>query len=60
VAACRFCVGDFDLAAACGKRRCRRGVNLGQAYRLGRGVPTDLALAQTWLEKAAGSGHLDA
>jgi uncharacterized protein len=34
--------------------------NLGQAYRLGRGVPTDLALAQSWLEKAARSGHLDA
>lgn len=34
--------------------------NLGQAYRLGRGVPVDLAKAQTWLEKAAHSGHLDA
>lgn len=34
--------------------------NLGQAYRLGRGVPVDLAKAQTWLEKAARFGHLDA
>lgn len=34
--------------------------NLGQAYRLGRGVPTDLALAKSWLEKAAKAGHLDA
>lgn len=34
--------------------------NLGQAYRLGRGVPVDLSKAQTWLERAAKAGHLDA
>src|SRR6478672_4089670 len=34
--------------------------NLGQAYRLGRGVPINLALAKSWFEKAATSGHLDA
>ena len=34
--------------------------NLGQAYRLGRGVPIDLAAAQIWLERASGKGHLDA
>jgi TPR repeat protein len=34
--------------------------NLGQAYRLGRGVPTNLAAAQTWFERAAEKGHLDA
>ncbi|MEO7366270.1 MAG: SPOR domain-containing protein [Sphingomicrobium sp.] len=34
--------------------------NLGQAYRLGRGVPTNLAAAQTWLERAARKGHVDA
>lgn len=34
--------------------------NLGQAYRLGRGVAVDLAKAQKWLEKAARAGHLDA
>lgn len=34
--------------------------DLGQAYRLGRGVPVDLAQAQLWLEKAADAGHLDA
>lgn len=34
--------------------------NLGQAYRLGRGVPINLALAKGWFEKAAASGHLDA
>ena len=34
--------------------------NLGQAYRLGRGVKLDLGSAQTWLERAASQGHLDA
>lgn len=34
--------------------------NLGQAYRLGRGVPLSLAMAKTWFQKAANSGHLDA
>lgn len=31
--------------------------NLGQAYKLGRGVPADLKIAQTWYEKAAQAGH---
>jgi hypothetical protein len=34
--------------------------NLGQAYRLGKGVPTDLAKAQDWLDRAARKGHVDA
>ena len=34
--------------------------NLGQAYRLGRGVKIDLGSAQTWLERAAAQGHVDA
>jgi len=34
--------------------------NLGQAYRLGRGVKIDLGSAQTWLERAASQDHLDA
>ena len=34
--------------------------NLGQAYRLGRGVVINLAAAQTWLERAAKGDHLDA
>jgi hypothetical protein len=34
--------------------------NLGQAYRLGRGVATNLGAAQTWLDRAARKGHLDA
>lgn len=34
--------------------------NLGQAYRLGRGVPVNLATAKRWLEKAARADHTDA
>jgi uncharacterized protein len=34
--------------------------NLGQAYRLGRGVPTNLAAAKTWFERSASQGHVDA
>src|SRR3954470_8868091 len=34
--------------------------NLGQAYRLGRGGPTNLGAAQTWFERAAEKGHVDA
>ena len=34
--------------------------NLGQAYRLGRGVPLDLGAAKMWFQKAADAGHLDA
>jgi cell division septation protein DedD len=31
--------------------------NLGQAYKLGRGVPVDLAQAETWYARAAQQGH---
>ncbi len=34
--------------------------NLGQAYKLGRGVPADLRIAQSWYEKAAQAGHAEA
>ncbi len=34
--------------------------NLGQAYKLGRGVPTDLAMAEEWYRKAALQGHRQA
>lgn len=34
--------------------------NLGQAYRLGRGVETNLGAAQAWLDRAARKDHLDA
>lgn len=34
--------------------------NLGQAYKLGRGVPLDPALAESWFRKAAVQGHAQA
>lgn len=34
--------------------------NLGQAYKLGRGVPRDLKIAQGWYRKAALQGHWEA
>ena len=34
--------------------------NLAQAYKLGRGVPTDLKMAESWYAKAAAQGHLAA
>ena len=34
--------------------------NLGQAYKLGRGVPVDPGLAESWFRKAALQGHFQA
>lgn len=34
--------------------------NLGQAYKLGRGVPMDLRVAEDWFKRAADQGHLQA
>ncbi|GAA0727635.1 SPOR domain-containing protein [Sphingomonas japonica] len=34
--------------------------NLGQAYKLGRGVPADLGMAEVWYRKAALQGHAQA
>ncbi|MGQ0559855.1 MAG: SPOR domain-containing protein [Sphingosinicella sp.] len=34
--------------------------NLGHAYRLGRGVPQNMTLAEQWSERAARSGHVEA
>lgn len=34
--------------------------NMGQAYRLGRGVPADMRIAQSWFQKAAQQGHAEA
>ena len=34
--------------------------NLGQAYTLGRGVPVDIAVAESWFRKAALQGHFEA
>jgi cell division septation protein DedD len=54
--------GDFAAAVAEWRPLADRGdpdaqYNLGQAYKLGRGVPADLRIAQTWYEKAAQQGH---
>src|SRR3982751_754517 len=56
---------DYSRAVAIWRPLAEKGdpdasFNLGQAYRLGRGVPTNLAAAQTWFERAANKGHLDA
>lgn len=34
--------------------------NMGQAYKLGRGVPVDLNIAEDWYRKAALQGHIQA
>jgi cell division septation protein DedD len=54
--------GDFAAAVAEWRPIADRGdadaqYNLGQAYKMGRGVPTDLRIAQSWYEKAAQQGH---
>jgi hypothetical protein len=56
---------DFTTAVAIWRPIAEKGdadaaFNLGQAYRLGRGVKLDLAQAQVWLEQAARKGHVDA
>jgi TPR repeat protein len=56
---------DYEGAVAIWRPLAEQGnadaaFNLGQAYRLGRGVPTNLAAAQTWLERAARKDHVDA
>jgi len=56
---------DFAAAVAIWRPLADRGdadaeFNLGQAYRLGRGVPINLAMAKNWFSKAAEAGHLDA
>lgn len=57
--------GDFEGAVASWRPLASKGdadaaFNLGQAYRLGRGVPLNLAQAQSWYEVAARKGHVDA
>ncbi|HVM23363.1 MAG TPA: tetratricopeptide repeat protein, partial [Sphingomicrobium sp.] len=56
---------DYSAAVSIWRPLAERGdadaqFNLGQAYRLGRGVNTNLAAARTWLERAAASDHVDA
>lgn len=57
--------GDYSAAVAAWRPLAEAGdadaaFNLGQAHRLGRGVALDLALAQSWLERAARKDHVDA
>ncbi len=57
--------GDFPKAVAEWRPLAIAGdpdaqFNLAQAYKLGRGVPLDPALAESWFRKAAVQGHLQA
>ena len=57
--------GDHAAAAAIWRNLAEKGdadaaFNLGQAYRLGRGLPADSGLAKRWFERAAVKGHVDA
>ena len=54
--------GDFASAVKQWRPLAEQGdqdaqFNMGQAYRLGRGVPVDLRIAQSWFQKAAAQGH---
>jgi cell division septation protein DedD len=58
----RWMAQDFEGAVAQWRPLADQGnadaqFNLGQAYKLGRGVPVDLKLAQSWYQKAAQQGH---
>ncbi|GAA4763753.1 hypothetical protein GCM10023219_05240 [Stakelama sediminis] len=57
--------GDYAKAVAEWRGPAERGdadaeFNLGQAYKLGRGVPADLKTAEQWYRKAALQGHQQA
>jgi hypothetical protein len=57
--------GEYAAAVAAWRPLAEKGdadaaFNLGQAYRLGRGVPINIAAATTWFQRAAAKGHLDA
>jgi TPR repeat protein len=57
--------GDHAGAVAIWRNLAEKGdadaaFNLGQAFRLGRGVPADSAQAKKWFEAAANKGHVDA
>src|SRR5436305_7214527 len=56
---------DYTRAVAIWRPLAEKGdadaaFNLGQAYRLGRGVPTNIGAATVWLQRAAAKGHVDA
>lgn len=57
--------GDYDKAIGQWRPLANAGdadaqFNIGQAYKLGRGVPKDIPLALEWFRKAAEHGHLRA
>ena len=57
--------GDYQGAVAQWRPEALAGdadaqFNLGQAYKLGRGVPADLDQAEAWYRRAAKQGHLQA
>ena len=57
--------GEFDRAVTEWRDPAAKGdpdaqFNLGQAYKLGRGVPMDLKQAESWYKKAADKGHVQA
>ena len=54
--------GDFATAVTTWRPLADAGdadaqYNLGQSYRLGRGVPVDARIAESWFRKAADQGH---
>lgn len=54
--------GDYGTAVREWRPLAERGdadaqFNLGQAYKMGRGVPADPKIARSWYEKAAAQGH---
>ena len=56
---------DYAAAAAIWRPLAEAGdpdaaFNLAQAYRLGRGVTTNLSAAKSWFERSAAKGHIDA
>lgn len=57
--------GEYDVAVAQWRPEALRGdpdaqFNLGQAYKLGRGVEANLDIALDWYKKASDQGHLQA
>ena len=57
--------GDYAAAVAEWRKSAIAGdpdaqFNLGMAYKLGRGVPVDMAMAESWYRKAALQGHVEA
>lgn len=57
--------GEYELAVKEWRQSALAGdadaqFNLGQAYKLGRGVKTDLDVALEWYRKAAAQGHVQA